>query len=262
MKKQKRQSPTKRILVPISFSKASKNSISLATSLFKEPELTLLHTYPVQEYNRKYHFGKEKYTVGMHKKILKFYYHSVEKPNNKTSFLAFPGPTSYFVDKISKRYDLIVMSRKKHYTKKYGYFSDKKLYIITKAHCPVLIMPFTDVSFNFNKCKHIWHIKLKETELEIVAKGCRKLKINPKKIEVKSLQQTNFLSAFWQNLVKYRNSHDKGLLKKIDEAHELEPIDLIVLVDNDASVFTSFFKSEVIRLFCKYDIPILVFPAK
>lgn len=252
----------KRILVPISFSKSSKNSLRHATSLGSKAELTLLHTYPEQKYGRRYNFGKQKYKVGIHKKLIKFYYQHIEKPNNNTSFLVHAGATSVTVDKISKDYDLMVMSRKEHANKKHGYFSDKKLFITTKAHCPVLIMPISNTAFNFKKCSHIWHIKRRETELEIVAKGCEKLKINPEKIEVKSLQQTNFLSAFWQSLVNYRNSHDKKLLKKIDEAHALEPIDLIVLVDNDPSIFTNFFKSEVIHFFCKYDIPILVFPTQ
>ena len=123
-------------------------------------------------------------------------------------------------------------------------------------------MPITNTPFQFENCNHIWHIQRRETESEIVKEGCEKLEINPEKMEVKSLQQTNFLSGFWQNLVNYRNSHDKKLLKKIDEAHDLEPIDLIVLVDNEPTLFTDFFKSEIIRLFCKYDIPILVFPTQ
>ena len=252
----------KRILVPISFSKASKNSLRHAASLYKKTDLVLLHTYPVEEYSRKYHFGKKKYTVGIHEKLIKYYYQHIEEPNDSTSYLAHPGTASGIVDKISKRYDLMVMSRKAHPSKKYGYFSDKKLFITTKAHSPVLIMPITKTPFKFENCNHIWHIKRRETESEIVEKGCRKLNINPEKMEVKTLHQTNFLSAFWQNLVNYRNSHDKNLLKKIDKAHELEPIDLIVLVDNEPSIFTSFFKSEIIHLFCKYDIPILVFPTK
>jgi hypothetical protein len=252
----------KRIVVPISFSKAYKNSLRYAASLYDKTDLTLLHTYPMQKHSRKYHFGKQKYTVGIQKKIIKFYHQHIEEPSNSTSYLVRSGATSNIIDEVSNRYDLMVMSRKIHASKKHGYFSDKKLFITTKAHCPVLIMPISDAPFNFKNCDHIWHIKRSETELEIITEGCRKLQINPEKMETKSLQQTNFLSAFWQNLVNYRNNHDKNLLKKIDEAHELEPIDLIILVDHDPSIFTSFFKSEVIHLFCKYNIPILVFPTK
>jgi hypothetical protein len=81
-------------------------------------------------------------------------------------------------------------------------------------------------------------------------------------MEVKSPEQTSFLSSFWENIIAYEKSHDKKLIKKIDKAHEAEPIDLIILVDNEKSIFTNFFKSDIIHLFCKYDIPIVVFPAK
>ena len=240
----------KRILVPISFSKASKNSLCQAATLYKNTDLTLLHTYPVQEYNRKYNFGKEKYTIGIHKKLIKYYYNHIEEPSDNISYLVHSGAASVIVDKISSSYDLMVMSRKEHPSKKYGYFSDKKLFITTKAHCPVLIMPITKTPLS---------IKI-TVDLKGIENGCKNLKINPKKMEVKTLQQISFLSSFWQNLVSYRNIHDKKLLKKIDEAHELERIDLIILVDNEPNKFTDFFKSEIIRLFCKYDIPILVFP--
>jgi len=250
----------KRILVPISFSKSSKNSLFHANSLYRHGELTLLNVYPVQKYNRKYDFGRKKYAVGMREKLIKFYHQQIEEPQAKTFFFAHAGATSEIIGRMSKDYDLMVMSRKAHQSKKHGYFSGKKLFITTNARCPVLIMPITDALFKFKSCNHIWHIKRRETESKIVEKGIKKLKIDPEKMQTKSLQQTSFLSAFWQNIVSYEKSHDKNLLKKIDEAHDLEPIDLIILVDNEPSVFTSFFKSEVIHLFCKYDIPILVFP--
>ena len=79
------------------------------------------------------------------------------------------------------------MSRKEYLSKKYEYFSDKKLFITTKAHCPVLIMPVMKATFQFENCNHIWHIKRNETELKIVSKGFRKLRINTNKMEVKTL---------------------------------------------------------------------------
>ena len=252
----------KRILIPISFSKASKNSLIHADTLYNNTELTLLHTFPIQKHNRKYSFGKKKYTIGIHNKLIKFYYKHIKVPSNNTSFLSKPGPASSTVNKISSHYDLLVMSRKKHPSKKYGYFSAKKLFITTKAHCPVLIMPNSNTPFNFKNCKHIWHIIQGENESSIVDQSCQNLKINPEILESKTLQQTNFLSSLWQNLVNYRNTHDKRLLKKIDEAHEQEPIDLIILVDNEPKLFTDFFKSDIIRIFCKYDIPILVLPSQ
>lgn len=252
----------KRILVPITFSTPSQNALRQAATLYDKAALTLLHVYPAQKYSRKYKFGEQKYSVGMRAKLKAFYEQHVKPANRKAIFLARKGITSDIIDQISDRYDLMVMSRRGHSTKENGYFSEKKLFITTKAHCPVLIMPITQTDFQFKNCSHIWHIKRKKKETEIVATGMKNLEINPNVLETKSFRQKNFLSKFWQNIVNYKQSHDEKLLKKIDEAHELEPIDLIVLVDNEPSVFTRFLESEVIHLFCKYDIPILIFPTQ
>ncbi len=252
----------KRILVPVSFSRASRNSLQHAVMVFRKVQLTLLHAYPAQEYSRKYDFGEKEYATGIREELWKFYLDATEDPGKKTLLLPQVGSIAKVVEDISARYDLMVMSRKEHHSKEKGHFSDKKLFITTISRCPVLIMPFTSTPFNFENCEHVWHIKQRETETQVVLKGIKKMGINPAKMEVKSLGQSSFVSDFWKNIVAYEKSHDKKLIKKIDNAHEEEPIDLIVLVDNEKSVFTNFFKSDVIHLFCKYDIPILVFPAK
>ena len=250
----------KKILVLITFSKASKNSLRHAASIDQKIELTLLHVFPAQSYSRKYNFGKKKYDQGIREKLIKFYHQNYKESHPKTNFLALPGIASQTIDQISGNYDLLVLSRKEHPSKKNGYFSEKKLYITAKAHCPALIVPISDTPFKFNQCKHIWHIKRNESETEVVKKGLAKLKIKPEKMEVKTLQQSNILSAFCENILAYESSHNKRLLKKIDKAHDEEPINLIVIVDNEESLFTRFLKSDIIHLFCKYNIPILVFP--
>ncbi len=252
----------KRILVPVSFSSASQNSLRHAASVFSKVQLDLLHVYPVQNYSRKYDFGDKNYTAGIRKKLQKFYLDSIEEPPKNTRLIIQAGAISKVIDEISNRYDLMIMSRKAHLSKKQGHFSDKKLFITTMSHCPVLIMPFTSTPFMFENCEHIWHIAQRETETEVVQEGIKRMGLTPAKMKKKSLEQSSFLSAFWKNIVAYEKSHDKKLIKKIDAAHDEEPIDLIVLVDNEKSVFTNFFKSDVIHLFCKYDIPILVFPTK
>ena len=250
----------KKILVPISFSKASQNSLLHAASLFNEAKLSLLYVYPVKKYSRKYDFGNKEYADGIKEKLQEFYHQHIKHTDIKASFLTNAGSISSTINKISSRYDLMVMSRKTHPSRKNGYFSDKKLFIITMTHCPVLIMPETESLFKFENCEHIWHIKQKESETKVVMEGIQRLGANPSKMETKSPHQTNFLSSFWKNILAYEKSHDKNLIKKIDEAHNEEPIDLIVLVDNEKTLFTNLFKSDIIHLFCKYDIPILVFP--
>jgi hypothetical protein len=117
-----------------------------------------------------------------------------------------------------------------------------------------------DKPFKFDTCSCVWHIKRKDSESKVVEKWNKSLSINQEVVEEKSLQQDTFISSFWQNIVQYQNTHNESLLKVIDKAHESEPIDLIILVDNNESIFTRFFKSDTVKLFCEYDIPILILP--
>ncbi len=251
----------KKILVPVSFSKASKNSLRHAAALYDKARITLLHSYPTKNYNKKYEFGKQDYAAGVRDKLWEFYLRHVNNPKHKIPLMTQAGTISGIVGKVSDRYDLIVMSRKAHPSKKHGHFSEKKLSVTTRARCPVLIMPDTDMPFNFTDCEHVWHIERRASESPVVEKYSKKLDINPAKAEVKTLRQTGFLSAFWKNIMAYEKSHDERLIKKIDKAHEREPIDLLILVDTEQSVFSEFFRSDTVRLFCKYNIPILVLPA-
>lgn len=250
----------KKILIPVSFSKSSVNSLQHAYELAPKTKLTLLHCYPVQSYSRRYDFGQQDYDTGIIGKLSVFYSQHLKQASGKPIFLSRAGAVSDVVSQISDRYDLMVMSRKAHPNKKRGYFTEKQLFIIARAACPVLIMPVTNKSFRLDTCEHIWHIQRKVNEAEMVAKGMARLGIKASRIASKSLTQQSFFSAFWQNLMAYETTHDQKLLRAIDQAHETEPIDLIILVDHDQSVFINFLKSDTIRIFCKYEIPILVFP--
>lgn len=250
----------KKILIPISFSKASANSLQHAYELDPEAQLTLLHCYPVQSYSRRYDFGQQDYNAGIKEKLARFYAQHLEQASGKVKFLSRVGAVSDVVRQISGQYDLMVMSRKAHPKRKSGYFSEKQLFIIARATCPVLILPVNETPFQFNTCQHIWHIQRRDNEGEIVAKGISRLGIQVGRMETKSITQQSFLSAFWKNLMAYESTHDRKLLNAIDQAHETEPIDLIVLVDHEQSVFINFLKSDTIRIFCKYEIPILALP--
>lgn len=251
----------KKILIPISFSATSANSLRHAFEVDPTAQLTLLHCYPVQSYSRRYDFGSQNYDAGIRKKLNAFYDRHLEQASGKPIFLSEAGTVSEVVRQISGRYDLMVMSRKAHPDKGKNYFSEKQLFLIARALCPVLIMPVTGRPFQFEHCEHIWHIERRANEGEIVAKGMAGLGIAAGRIETKSLTQGSFLSDFWKNLMAYENTHDQKLLSAIDQAHETEPIDLIVLVDHEQSIFINFLKSDTIRVLCKYEIPILALPA-
>lgn len=251
----------KKILIPISFSEASVNSLQHADTLGLDAKLTLLHCYPVQSYSRRYDFGTQDYELGVKEQLKLFFHQHLEQTSRKPILLSMAGAVSEVVRQISGQYDLMVLSRKSTPGKGSGYFSQKQLFIIARATCPVLIMPVTGKPFRFDTCEHIWHIQRRDNEGPIVAEGIARLNIEAGRLETKSVMQQSFLSAFWQNLMAYENTHDQQLLRAIDQAHDQEPIDLIVLVDHDQSVFINFLKSDMIRMFCKYEIPILVFPA-
>lgn len=251
----------KKILLPISFSKASANSLQHAAALYPKAQFTLLHCYPVQTYSRRYDFGGQDYDSAIKEQLRKFYVEHAKQHTGRPILLSQAGAISDVVSQISGDFDMMIMSRKTHPRKRSGYFSDKQLFIIARATCPVLIMPVTDQAFQWDKCAHIWHIQRRDNETEIVKKGIAKLSIQPGRVVTKSLTQQSFLSSFWQNMMAYQSTHDRKLLAAIDEAHETEPIELIVLVDHEQSVFINFLKSDTIRIFCKYEIPILVFPA-
>lgn len=251
----------KKILLPVSFSKASVNALQHASSLYPKAQLTLLHCYPVQKYSRRFDFGKQDYDTAIKAQLNSFYHEHIKGHKTRPTFISQAGAISDVVSQISSDYDLMVMSRQSHPRRRNGYFSDKQLFIIARATCPVLIMPVTDDAFKWDKCAHIWHIQRRSNEAEIVEKGITKLGIQPGRVVTKSVSQQSFLSSFWKNLMAYENTHDRKLLAAIDEAHETEPIELIVLVDHEQSIFINFLKSDTIRIFCKYEIPILVFPA-
>jgi nucleotide-binding universal stress UspA family protein len=251
----------KNILIPISFSRASANSLQHAYSLYPSAKLSLLHCYPAQSYSRRYDFGRKDYNTGIKEKLGAFYKQHLEQAGGKPIIISQAGAVSDVVSQISGRFDLMIMTRKTHPRRRNGYFSEKQLFIIARAACPVLIMPVTDRSFTLGDCEHIWHIQRRNNEEEIVNHGMHGLGIQPGRIVTKSFTQQSFLSAFWKNLTTYESTHDRKLLAAIDKAHESEPIDLIVLVDHDQSVFINFLKSDTIRIFCKYEIPLLVFPA-
>lgn len=250
-----------KILIPISFSAASANSLLHAYELDPNAKFTLLHCYPVQSYSRPYDFGTQDYEWGIKEKLNLFYHQHLGHIFWKPVLLIKTGAVSEVVRQISDQYDLMMLSRKSNPRGKSGYFTQKQLFIIARAACPVLIMPVNSKSFRFDTCDHIWHIQRRDGEREIVTEGIARLGIEAGRLETKSVMQQSYLSAFWKNLMAYESTHDQQLLRAIDQAHDQEPIDLIVLVDHEQSVFINFLKSDTIRIFCKYKIPLLVFPA-
>ncbi|NND06150.1 MAG: universal stress protein [Saprospiraceae bacterium] len=252
----------KKILVPISFSSTSKNSMKKAYSMARkfEATLSLLHCYPFQEYNREYQFEGEDYDKGIRRMLIDFYNECIENDGtHKYNLLTFSGSVSDVIAKISSQYDLLILSRKIGYEGvKNNYFSDKIFYISTKALSPLLILPVSEKEHQFKLAKNAWHIQRHEMEKETIDSQIKQFGIDPSIILTKSLTQKNFASRFWENIVKFTKIHDDDLLKVISKSFDEEQIDLLILVNRKKGLFSIFLKDEAFQIISQFDIPILI----
>lgn len=128
----------------------------------------------------------------------------------------------------------------------------------TKAPCPVLLLSPNRKVYSFSEVKKIWHIQRKDIKLDVVKHQLLNLNIDPNLVKSKSLQQENFLSAFWKNIVNYAKNPIDSELKRISELFASEHIDLLILVNHRTGIFENFLKDDTFRIISQFDIPILV----
>jgi hypothetical protein len=256
----------KKILVPVTFSKTSKNALRHAYSIAKQygATLSLLHCYPEQEYNREYDFGKEAYDKGLKKMLVDFYNECIQEGiDHKYNIITYTGSVSDIVARISVHYDLFVMSKKVGFeAKPIKYFYDTVFYISTKSRCPTLIVSAIQEDFSFQEAGNIWHIKRSEMERSLIHDELDKLGIDSSMVSTKSLMQEKFVSAFWKNIVAYTKTHDKELLKAISLSYKEEQIGLLILVNRLKGMFEVFLKDDAFKIISQFDIPILIFQVK
>ena len=250
----------KRILVPVSFSKASANALKQAFAFGQHTGsvIDLLHCFHPQPFAREYDFGKEDYDSGIRKIMVKFYHECVGSMPGETQFVTHKGSLSEVLPWLSRKYDLLVLSRKPGSESKFNkWFTDKIFYISTKALCPVLITSSRH-QFSHDTISSVWHIQRRENETELVARKLQTLHIDPQAVVTKSLQQETFVSEFWKKIATYSANHNKAVLKDIDEAFGQETIDLLVVVNHRRGLFDSFVKGDAFRLISQFDMPIII----
>ena len=152
----------KKLLSPVSFSEISQTTIKQASFIVNQlnANLELLHCYPIQEYNRAFHFDNPDYESGIKQKLIDFTKSCIsEVDEQKIKFIAFPGAVSEVISRISQEYDLLVLSRKIGFeSQKNHWLSDKLFYIISKSLTQVLILTPNRNTFTFKNVKEIWHI--------------------------------------------------------------------------------------------------------
>ncbi|GAA5219498.1 universal stress protein [Membranihabitans marinus] len=256
----------KNLLLPISFSETSKNALYYGHMIVNEygSNLTLLHCYSEFKYNREYNFTPFSYDEGIRKKLVEFYNKNIKSNDHRAiRVLTRQGSISDYISEISHRYDLVVLSRKTSpLTKSKRRLADKVYFLTSISNCPVLLMPSKRIDFSFSKIKKIWHIQRMGIENEVVQRETVKFRIEPNLITTKSLQQKNFTSVLWRNIVQYTKTHDETELKIVQESYADENIDLIILVNHRKTVFQKFLKDDTFQIINQFDIPILVLPFK
>jgi nucleotide-binding universal stress UspA family protein len=252
----------KNILLPISFSETSKKALHHANLIAKQNGsiLSLMHCYSGLEYNREYDFGALNYDEGIKQMLADFYTKNIESINRQpVRLLACEGSVSDNISEISHKYELLVLSKKTgDLSKSNMWFTDKLSYLTTKSLCPVLLLPSKRAVFSFSEVKNIWHIQRKDMEVDLIKRQLLKLKLDSNLVISKSLQQENFTSAFWRNIVNYTKNQDTSQLPKIFESFAGEHIDLLIIVNHRTGMFKNFLKGDTFQIISQFDIPILV----
>lgn len=250
------------ILVPTSFSDTSKYALQHAYLIAKElgASLNLIHCYSPQVYNRKYDFGTIDYDKGIRQMMKDFYEKSIEDVSVvPIKYLAYEGAASEIISQISPKYDLIILSRKPGFqSKSHKWFSEKIFYISMKSYCSVLLLPTNKEVFYFSEIKKIWHLQKKENDTDLINRELFKLKIDPKIVISKSLQQETFVSALWKSIVTYTKNQDDASMKKIISLFEDEHLDLLVFVNHKKGLFEKFLIDDALNLISQFDVPILI----
>ncbi len=256
----------KNILLPISFSETSKNTLHYANLIAEEfgASISLIHCYSSYDYNREYDFGTLDYDEGIKQMLIDFYKNNIEKMDRQPlKVLACEGSVSDNISKISHKDELLILSRKTgNLSKSNVQISDKLFFLTTKSPCPVLLLPSKQGVFSFSEVKNVWHIQRKDVEVDLIKRQLLKFKIDSNLVISKSLKQETFNSAFWMNIVNYIKSQDDSLLKKIYESYSSEHIDLLILVNHRTGVFEKFLKNDTFQIISRFDIPILILQNK
>jgi nucleotide-binding universal stress UspA family protein len=256
----------KNILLPISFSETSKNALHYANlmALQHGATLSLMHCYSSLNYNREYDFGALNYDEGIRKMLEDFYRKNIDSLERQAiKLLAYEGSVSDNIREISHKYELLILSRRTgNLSKSNIKHSDKLFYLTTKSPCPVLLLPSKRDHFSVADFKNIWHIQRKSDEVNLINEELLDLKIDSNLVTTKALQQENFTSAFWRNIVNFLKKPHNSQLHKISESFTNEHIDLLILVNHRTGMLENFLNDNIFQIISQFDIPILVLQSK
>jgi len=249
-----------RILLPIDFSERSVIALQYAYLLGQQLglPLTLLNCYPIQEHLQRFDFGELSYDKGIRAKLSDFYsQHTDDEDMESVRFLARAGSPTEKIIALSESYQLIVTSSKVYNNTLDRWLGSKVTVIATKSKCPVLIIPAQGIFKNWDT---IWRIKRHEKELTITPAALTQLGITPSNIRIKTLDQEDFTSSFWQLIVSYMQTQEPKLLTTIREVAQTEQVDLLLLQNDQARNSLSYFlNSDALQVIFQLSIPVLIF---
>lgn len=247
-----------KILVPINFSAGSANALKYANRLAEilEKDLTLFYCYAVQNFNRKFDFGRQEYGEGVREMLSNFYQKTLGvTPSSTTKFITRAGFVGEEIIQISKDYDLLVINTNYFKSGFKRWMESRASAIASTAKCPVLI---TSSSTYFRPWKNVWHLKRKDNESTIVQQYIATLPNKQPIIKEKNFEQKAFISPLWQAMVSFKGHPDKKLLAAVEENLKTEKIDLLILVSHQKDTFQQFLSSDLMQLIFHVQIPILV----
>ncbi len=242
-----------KFLVPISFSESSAHALRFANSIPTIKELTLLHSYSPHQYNRAFDFGDVSYERGI-QGMLEIFFSSNVISGTTVNYLPFEGTIVQAMKTKSKFYDWIIMTSKQEFPADHFYWGKKLLNIISYSKSNVLLLPMkSNLDFS-DKMNIVWEIQFNDADWTQSDK-LQSLGIKYDNYFVKTIDQDNFVSSFYEKLLKYFHSGMDSLLHDIHVQAAKEKIDLIVM-SNYHGDFLNLFEKDILQILNGLGIPV------
>lgn len=244
-----------RILVPIDFSDEAKNTLKYAFNVSKDQalSLSLLHCYSSQKYN----FGELDYEIGIKAKLSVFYIETTkDEEMEDVRFLAKEGFASKEIIALSSTYKLITLSGKSTKSRLDSWIGNGTSNIVSNTTCPVLIIP---PNATYGSWESVWRIKRHQEEVAISPSTLSVFSLSSSDIRIKTLDQEDFTSHWWQAVISYIKTEEPTLLETIQTLVSSEAIDLFLLQNDLANNLQYFFTSDSLQVIFQFQIPVFIF---
>lgn len=253
----------KGILILYDFYDNSENTLKYGFQLATHLDLsvTVLHCYPDKEYNRRFEFESLSYGNGVIA-LLKDIVNKISALPivQKLNYAAVEGSVVDNVTRLSTQYDLVIIKGTTYNSSINRYLSSKSSYISAHSACPVLLIP---PPCQYHGWNNVWYIQRRIDNIEYSKDQLEQLKIDEKKLVVKTFHQEKFTSPLWKLLsagstpstyMEFQNQ----LIQKVND----EKIDLIIMFSYSIEGMKKYVKDNIKQDIFRAGIPMLIFQAK